>query len=506
MGQTVLEVKGLSKYFGNVAANKDISLSLDKHEILAIAGENGAGKSTFCKMLTGTYHPDEGEIFLNGEKVQFKTTADSISHGISMVYQERNLVGMMTGAQNICLGHEPRHGQLIDNNELMRQAEQIKQRLGLKIDLDLDTPVETMGVGEQQLIEIMRALRTEPKILILDEPTASLGQGEIEPFLDFVKHIKANTDIAIIFISHKFEEVYEIADKIAVFADGQNVLFGPACELTQEMCIEAMLRQDKIHPLSIVQASHAGKSPLLEVNTIQYGGKKHNLSLCAYSGEVVGFYGLVGSGRTECMECLFGLRHAQNIHYKFNGEEICKPQPRRMIERGMILTPEKRMLGLFRGLSLTDNICNLFLDKLLVNRILGIVDREKSAQFTKQVLSDNSVKYKDISQPINSLSGGNMQKVIIGRSVALKGLKLMIVDEPTTGMDIGAKHQVYKKFRALIQETDLCIMMVSSELDELFAVCDRLYVFADGNCVDHFDREQFDKKKIVETAVRGRKL
>ena len=504
MGQAVLEVKGLSKYFGNVAANKDISLSLDRHEILAIVGENGAGKSTFCKMLTGTYHPDEGEILLNGEKVQFRTPADSIAHGIGMVYQERNLVGMMTGAQNICLGHEPRHGQLIDSKNLGQQAEQIKQKLGLKVDLD--TPVEKMGVGEQQLIEIMRALRTDPKILILDEPTASLGQGEIEPFLEFVKHIKTETDIAIIFISHKLEEVYEIADKIAVFADGQNVLFAPACELTQEMCIEAMLRQDKIKPLPIVQSSNDGKTPLLEVDTIQYGARSHSVPIRAYSGEVVGFYGLVGSGRTECMECLFGLRHAQNIRYLFNGEEICKPRPRQMIARGMILTPEKRMNGLFRGLSLTDNICNLFLDKLLLNRFFGVVDRKKSVQFAKQVLSDNGVKYKDVSQPVGSLSGGNMQKVIIGRSVALKGLKLMIVDEPTTGMDIGAKHQVYQKFRALTKDPDLCIMMVSSELDELFAVCDRLYVFANGDCVDHFDRAQFDKKKIVETAVRGRKL
>lgn len=172
---------------------------------------------------------------------------------------------------------------------------------------------------------------------------------------------------------------------------------------------------------------------------IHYGGKVHNISVKAYPGEVVGFYGLVGAGRTECMQCLFGLRYSKNIHYFFNGKEITKPKPRQMIQEGMILTPEKRMEGLFRGLSLTDNICNLFLDELLSNRFLKIIDRKKSNAFAERVLSDNSVKYRNVSQPIISLSGGNMQKIIIGRSVALKGIKLMIIDEPTTGMDIGGQ-------------------------------------------------------------------
>lgn len=190
MKQAVLEVKGLTKYFGDVAANKDISLSLDKHEILAIVGENGAGKSTFCKMLTGIYHPDKGSIAVEGEEVRFQTPADSISRGISMVYQERNLVGMLTGAQNICLGHEPCRSGLIDGKGLNSLAEQIKHDLGLNVDLN--TPVEQMGAGEQQLIEIMRALRTNPKILILDEPTASLGQGEIESFCNSFSVLNQN--------------------------------------------------------------------------------------------------------------------------------------------------------------------------------------------------------------------------------------------------------------------------------------------------------------------------
>lgn len=504
MSKEVLRVKNLSKYFGGVAANQNISLELHQHEILAIVGENGAGKSTFCKMLTGVYHPDAGEIFLDGKCVHFNTPSESIAAGISMVYQERNLVGMMTGAQNICLGQEPKKGVLIDNKKLIAQAEATKQQLGLTIDLH--TPAEKMGVGEQQLIEILRAFQTKPKVLILDEPTASLGHGEIEPFLSFIKHIKKETEIAIIFISHKFEEVYEIADKIAVFTDGQNVLCAPKSELTQEQCISAMLRQDKISPIKIPEkTSHTG-APLLKVGHILHDNGDYNIKIEAYPGEILGFYGLVGSGRTECMECLFGLRRSKNLSYEFNGEIIHRPTPHEMIQKGMILTPELRMNGLFRGLSLIDNICTLFLDKLLSNKWLGVVSRKRSREFALKILEENHVKYKDIMQPVGSLSGGNMQKVIIGRSVALENIRVLIIDEPTTGMDLGAKYQVYHKLRELVEQRNLCIMMVSSELDELLAVCDRICVFANGNCIDSVPRTKFDKRRLVETAVRGRRV
>lgn len=504
MAQAVLQVNHLSKYFGGVAANQDISLSLNKQEILAIVGENGAGKSTLCKMLTGVYHPDEGQILLEGKRVTFNSPSESIKAGISMVYQERNLVGMMSGSQNICLGQEPTKGILIDKKRLIAQAEETKRRLGLTIDLN--TPAEKMGVGEQQLIEILRAFQTKPKILILDEPTASLGHGEIEPFLDFIKKIKNQTDIAIIFISHKLEEVYAIADKIAVFTDGQNVLCAPTSELTQEQCVSAMLRQNKIQPIEVPPFEPHIDQPLIKVNQVHYGGKDHHLGLEAYPGEVVGFYGLVGSGRTESMECLFGLRYAKNLNFEFNGDTIKKPTPDHMIDKGMILTPEKRMNGLFRALSLTANICNLFLDEFLSNKALGMVDRKRSKEFALRVLDDNNVKYKDVSQPVGSLSGGNMQKVIIGRSVALENIRLLIVDEPTTGMDIGAKYQVYHKLRGLAEQRKICVLMISSELDELLAVCDRMYVFAEGNCIDSMPRSEFHKRRIMETAIRGRRL
>ena len=232
MKQAVLEVKGLTKYFGDVAANKDISLSLDKHEILAIVGENGAGKSTFCKMLTGIYHPDKGSIAVEGEEVRFQTPADSISRGISMVYQERNLVGMLTGAQNICLGHEPCRSGLIDGKGLNSLAEQIKHDLGLNVDLN--TPVEQMGAGEQQLIEIMRALRTNPKILILDEPTAGLDPETHREILDMVCRIREKRGTTVILVTHNMDDAARLCDRILVMDQGRLLRCGTPREVFSE--------------------------------------------------------------------------------------------------------------------------------------------------------------------------------------------------------------------------------------------------------------------------------
>lgn len=500
----IFKTEHLTKRFTGMIANDDINLEIAEGEILAIIGENGAGKSTFCKMLTGLYIPDGGCMYMNGEKVDFKSPSDSMKAGISMVYQERNLVGLLTGAQNICLNREPKKNGLIDEKETMRIAKEVRDRLGLTVPLDI--PVEKLGVGEQQLIEIMRAFVTNPKLLILDEPTASLGEGEIEPFLNFVKEIRTTMNIAIIFISHKIDELYEIADRIAVFTDGKNVLTERKEDLPQEKCIAAMLRNNTVGKVDVKSRDFDSLQPLLKVKSGEYDGKVHNLDFEVREGEAVGFYGLVGAGRTECAEYLYGLRHAVQREFEFCGETIKKGSPMEMIEKGIVLIPEKRSNGVFRSLSIVDNICNLFLNTDIASKFLGVVNKKKSRDFTLKILTDNNVKYTNMNQAISGLSGGNMQKVIIGRSVAVDGLKLLILDEPTTGMDVGAKHQIYLKIRDLVEQKNIGVMFISSELDELLATCDRIYVFAGGNCVDGFERQHFDKRQILETAIRGRRV
>ncbi len=501
--QPVIRVHNLTKRFGSVVANRAISLEIGKNEILSIIGENGAGKSTFCKMLTGLYCVDEGQIYLDGQEVRFRNPTESLSAGISMVYQERNLVGMLSVAQNICLGFEPKKRGFLDEATCKRKAMEIRDRLGIRIPVDV--VVETLGAGEKQLVEIMRALHNEPKVLILDEPTASLGEGEIGPFLNFIGRLKQEQDISIIFISHKIEEVFQISDRIAVFTDGECTLFDHIENVTQEQCIQAMLRKDKIKPIVVKDKNFDAAKTVLKIGNTYYDDKDHQLDLEIKSGEVAGLYGLVGAGRTEFAEMLYGMRPAKNRCYQFNGEEITNEKTPTMIEKGMIMTPEIRQNGIFTSFSITENIGYLFFRKLL-SGFGGFIKSRKTHVFAERVVKKNGVKYNSVDQSIAELSGGNIQKIIIGRSVEIENFTLLILDEPTTGMDIGAKNDVHLKIRLLADNENKSIMFISSELEELMRVCDNIYVFANGNIVDRFGRKRFDKVRILETAIRGRAL
>lgn len=504
MGTPILRTENLTKRFVGVTVNDAINLELHRGEVMAIIGENGAGKSTFCKMITGVYQPDEGAIYIDGQEVHFRDARDSMESGIGMVYQERNLVPMLTGAQNICLGANAVKGFLLKEKEIRQNALEIRDKLQLSVPLDV--PIERLGAGEQQIIEILRALYVQPKLLILDEPTASLGEAEITPFLNFVKQMTKTMDIAVIFISHKIEEVFEVANRIAVFTDGHNVLTENIENLTQEQCIRAMLRNGEIAELEIKEKPYDAERPVVvRCEGGSYDNKEHKLDFVGYEGEVVGCYGLVGSGRTEMAEAMFGLRKAKLTGFDFGGEPVRAITPLKMIDRGMVLTPERRADGLFPTLSLVDNICNLFLGKKLTNRA-GFINFKQCNTFSDQILKENNVKYSSRRQAISELSGGNIQKIIIGRAVAVEGCHFVVVDEPTTGMDIGAKHEVYHHLRELADKEDKCVLFISSELEELLGVCDRLYVFADGNIVDCFLRKDFVKSTILDTAVRGRKV
>lgn len=496
----VLKIENLTKEFSGLVANDHISMEVRKHEIYALCGENGAGKSTFCKMLTGVYHPDDGEIYVNGEKKVFHSPAESLASGISMVYQERNLVGHLTGAQNICLGREPKKGLLIDEKEIRKKAEEIRSKLGIEVPLDV--PVDELGAGMQQIIEIIRAFYDNPSVLILDEPTASLGEGEVAPFLEFVKSLRDELDMAIFFISHKIEEVYEISDMITVFADGKKVLTAPAAELSRDDCVKAMIRAGRQKTVHVPEKDFTNAQTVLEAKEITYDNKKHRVPLVVKEGQAVGFYGLVGSGRTETMETIGGIRLSEGMDVTFAGEKITKTEPVQMIRRGFILTPEKRINGAFPGLSLEDNICNLFIDKL--SNKAGFMKFDKMREFANRVLEKNEVKYTNIEQNIIELSGGNIQKIIIGRSVELDNLKLLVLDEPTAGMDLGAKSEVYVEIRHLVDDENKSVVFISSELEELLTTCDKLYVFHDGDIVAEYKRSEFDKTRILSDAI-GRK-
>ena len=497
----VLKLDKLRKEFGPLVATNDVSFEIRQKEIVALVGENGAGKSTVCKMITGVYQRDGGEMELNGKPVNFKNVKASIREGVGMVYQERNLVPLMTAAQNICLAAEPTKYGMIDDKRAMKIAEDIQAQL--KTNVPLNKNIDELGAGEQQLVEIMRALVSNPKLLILDEPTASLGQGEVEPFLEFIKHLRDTLGISVIFISHKLEEVFTLCDRIIVLTDGTLTLDRRVGEVTMQECIAAMMRSKELAPIVVPEKDFSQKEEVLRCDSAVYDGRKHDLDLYIKRGEVLGFYGLVGSGRTEWAEYLCGLRLAEEKHFVFAGEKITKASTKEMLDRGMVLTPERRGNGIFREFSLKDNITNLFLGEKLSNKF-GMVMRKQEVQFATQVLSENNVKHRSYMQSIKELSGGNIQKVIIGRSVAIDNIKLLIADEPTTGMDVGAKNEVYMQMRNLADNKDIAVAFISSELEELLNVCDRIYTFASGSVIQCFERKNFVKARILESAVRGK--
>lgn len=497
----LLSIKGITKRFTGITAVDHVSFDIHKNEVHALIGENGAGKSTLCKMLTGAYSIDEGHIEIDGKKVNFKGPADSMKEGINMVYQERNLIGYMTAAQNISLGTEIMKGIIMDQKAIMKRAEDVRERLG--VDVPLDVPVEKLGAGAQQLVEIMRAGSTMPKLLILDEPTASLGEGEIEPFLNFVKRLTKELHISVIYITHKLEEIFTIADKVTVMADGKKTMTADIPQITQEECVRAMIRSDKIKAVEVPEKdfSELEKNKILEVQELTYDGRKHAVPFFVCKGEVVGFYGLVGAGRTETMEVISGIRMADKKEFTFDGEVITGGDSYKMIQKGMILTPELRINGIFPTLNLVENVCTLFVRKFATK--IGMVKGREGRRFTEDVLKKNGTKYTSKNQLISELSGGNMQKIIIGRSVEVENLKLLTVDESTAGLDLGAKSEIYLKIRNLADKMQKSVVFISSELEELMKVCDRMYIFYNGDVVKELKRKAFDKEAILGYALGG---
>jgi ABC-type sugar transport system ATPase subunit len=493
----ILEVKNLTQIFpGNVVALDKINLKIFPKEIHAIIGENGAGKSTFCNIIAGSIKLAEGEMYYFGEKVNFSHPSEALRRGISIVYQERNLIPFLTGAQNICLNNEPNRFFIINEDRVNNLAEKVRVLLG--VDVPLNIPVERLSPGQQQMIEIIRAFYYNPKILLLDEPTASLSESEVGPFLEFIQKLTNERDISIIFISHKIDEVFKIADKISVLTDGKKVFTKAKSETNPDECVKAMVKKE-LHDRIQVNSAYREEVPLLEVGKCYYDGRVHNLNLKVHNGEVVGMYGLVGSGRTECIEAIYGIRSTQECNIKFEGKNIFHPQPSEMIKKGVVVIPEEKSYALFSGLSLKKNMSISFLKS--ISSVIGLIDQNKEKDLAYKLLGNGNVKYSSIAQSIDSLSGGNKQKAIIARSLGLPKVKLIIMDEPTKGIDIGAKNEIYILIRKLAEEEKKAVLVISSELPELLNISDRLYIFYGGNIVKEFKRCEFDKTIILEYAL-----
>lgn len=494
----VLEIKGLTKRFPGVLALDNVDLEVRRGEVHAIVGENGAGKSTLCNVITGLLAPDEGEVLLNGEKVEFTHPAQALEKGIRMVHQERNLVPFLTGAQNILLGEEPQiKSVLLDEKKLLARAQALCDEL--QVNVPLNIPVSRMSAAQRQMIEILRALLYKPGLLILDEPTSSLTEADVELLFSTINRIKQE-GIVIIFVSHSMDEVFTISDRITVFRNGRRIVTKNNGEMDRGECIRHMVNRDLSRLFPEVKTS--ASETILKLEGAADFGFLHDINMHIRKGEVVGLYGLVGSGRTELAELLYGLSPLRDGKIVYEDEETTPGIVSNIKQKFFLIPEDRREKGLFQNMNLRMNLDISFIDRF--TRLFGVIKHREEAALAQKIADYKNlkVKYTEMSQKVDNLSGGNQQKVVIVRWISHEEVKLLIMDEPTQGIDVGAKYEVYTIIRHLAEDRGTGVLFISSELPELIGICDRIYVIKEGTISGEVIRESFDSEEILHLALK----
>lgn len=483
MSEYILEMKGITKEFPGVKALDNVNFKVKKGEVHALCGENGAGKSTLMKVLSGVYPfgTYDGDIVLRGQVQKFNGIADSEKEKVAIVYQELALVPQMTVAENIYLANEPMmYGKTtIDDQKLNFMAKELLDKLGLYIPTN--TLVRTLGVGIQQLVEIAKALSKDVEVLILDEPTAALTDSEVHTLFRIINELKEK-GITFIIITHKLEEIFEISDTVTIIRDGQTISTHPIEDLDEDKIIKMMVGREITDRYPKVK--HNSEDVILEVNNFSVidpviKGKKlvDNVSFQVKKGEILGIAGLMGAGRTELVMGLFGA-YGKNASGEIilDGKSIVINSPKDAIKHGLALVTEDRKgNGLVLSQSIMVNTTLASLDKVLYN---GILENNKEIAFTNKYVKDLKIKTPTIEQLAKNLSGGNQQKIVIGKWL-MTDPKILILDEPTRGIDVGAKYEIYNLMNKLV-ESGVAVVMISSELPEIIGMSDRILVMHDG--------------------------
>jgi ABC-type sugar transport system ATPase subunit len=496
---TLLSVEGLSKAFLGVPALDQVSLRLRAGEILALVGENGAGKSTLIKILTGVYAKDAGRILLNGIEVAPLSPSEAFALGIGVIHQEFHLVPEMSAAENIFLGRLPRRagalGRLgaIDKARILSRSQEVLDELGG--NFSAATPVKNLGVGQQQLVEIAKALAFDARIVIMDEPTATLSSTDVTRLLDTMRRMKAR-GIGVVFVTHRLEEIFRIADRVVVLRDGRNAGEGEVAELTKERVIAMMVGRslDQLYPK---QPAAIG-AVVLAVEHLGRGNLLRDVSFQLRRGEILGFAGLVGARRTELMRALFGADGDVTGRIRVDGKEVTIRGPEDAVRHGLGLVPEDRKLqGLVLNMAIETNISLACLGRLV--RMAMFVDRVRERALAQDFQGQLHIKANRLDQEVRFLSGGNQQKVVLAKWLALKP-KILILDEPTRGVDVGAKaeiHALVSRFAA----QGMGVIMVSSDLPEILGMCDRVLVMSKGSITGEFTRDEASPEKIMACAI-----
>lgn len=490
-----LRLEGISKSFPGVRALNDVHLNVRKGEVHGLVGENGAGKSTLMKILSGAYVKDKGEIYWQGEKVEINKPKDSESLGIAIIYQEFNLVPQLSISENIWLGRElliSKTVHLIDWPEMHTRTRKLLEDLNL--DFDPTRPVAGLGVASQQMVEIAKALSLNAKLLIMDEPTSALSKNEIDQLFSVIQTLKKK-GVSVIYISHHLDEVFEICDRGTVLRDGNYVATIDPKETSKDQLIQLMVGRTLDQQYPKIKAKR-GKE-ILRVEKLSREGVLKDISFSAYAGEVLGISGLVGAGRTELVKAVFGADPIDSGKVFIHGKEIKISSPQSAIQAGMGLLPEDRKYeGLVLKLSVKQNISMASLDKIMRHGLLQLnMEKSKVMDFIKKL----RILTPSIEKLVQDLSGGNQQKVVLAKWLASES-KILIFDEPTRGIDVGAKVEVYNLMNELVQN-GVAVIMVSSEMPELLGMSDRILVMHQGKLECVFNCEEATQEKILSAAM-----
>ncbi len=492
----VLDIVGVSKSFTGVQALRDVSLGLRAGEVHALVGENGAGKSTLIKVATGVYEADSGEIRLNGERVQFASPLAAQQAGISTIYQEINLVPLMSVARNLFLNREPRRLGIIDSTRMKRDARRILREYG--VDVNVGRPLRELGLGAQQMVAIARAVQIDARVVIMDEPTSSLEQREVETLFRVIERLR-DQGIAIVYVSHRLDELFRICDRVTVMRDGRVVHESPMSEVDRLRLVSLMLGRDmaKVESSGTTEfSSHdrATGAPVLRASHLSSRRRIDDVSVDVRPGEVVGLGGLLGAGRSETAKAIVGALHTDGGQVEIGGKPVRRNSTAAAIRAGAAMLPEDRKSeGIIPGLSVRENIVLAALPR--ISRA-GLVNRAKQDEIVEYFIKRLQIKASSPEQTVGELSGGNQQKVMLARWLCLNP-KLLLLDEPTRGIDVGAKAEVQAVINELAQE-GLGVVLISSELDELIEGSDRVMVLKEGRVVGELEGDQVSEDALME--------
>jgi ribose transport system ATP-binding protein len=491
----LLEMRGIGKAFPGVRALTDVNLTLNSGEVLVLVGENGAGKSTLMKVLSGALRADEGEIRIDGKPVQIASPRDAEHLGIGMIYQEFTLVGQLTAPENIALGAEPTRGGLfIDAAATRERAKREFDELGLSLPLDM--PVSKLSVGQQQLVEIAKALAREARIIVMDEPTATLSDREIERLFAIIARLKAN-GAGIIYISHRMDELPRIADRVTVLRDGKAVETRRAADFPANEIIRAMVgRQLDAHFPQLPPVSPSAPE-VLSISGLARPPLVHDVNFVVRAGEIVGLAGLVGAGRTEMLRAIAGADVARGT-IAVDGKPLRIRKPEDAIAAGIaFITEDRKTQGLVLGMTVRENITLAHLQEFVARD--GLIDAARERSAAQRLVGELDVRTPGLEQTVANLSGGNQQKVVLAKWLIGRA-RVFLFDEPTRGIDVGAKAEIYRLMLALTAR-GAAIVMVSSDLPEVLGMSHRVLVARDGTIAAEFSRADATPDRIIATAT-----